>query len=410
MISKITLNLVNLLLFTTLVIVFLHLAKDITQDILKISSPFYYLGNAQENLSPFPSFVKQLFIAFGYISLIIEIFIVLAIIIYLRDNSKAYLLKPILISSAFLFLYLLTAALLDSRFNPWLKITAPNPIIDPRTKTTKNLIISTDNSSTAKMFKFFTGEPDDSLALAILLNAHKSKKMNILGITTTFGNTDGETSYQITKKQVELSGQNIPVKKGAVYAGQNNSEAVDFVANVLKNSNEKVVLVALGPVTDYAAIFKKYPELKEKVEYFLLVRSGPYLNKNRWFLFSFNAQPDVNSAIFMYEFGANQFRMGEEIFPVTVTDSMINRLKQINNPMMKFISSDLKKWNTQNKFFPIKGYLSRGGNMCPWDLVWSMYLVEPNLFNLEKETDSFSLHIKDRQTLIENAEKYLIDW
>ena len=112
----------------------------------------------------------------------------------------------------------------------------------------------------------------------------------------------------------------------------------------------------------------------------------------------------------MYKYGANQFSMGEEIFSISITDSIVNRLRQINNPMVQYISSDLKKWNVQNKFLPIRGYFSRRGNMCPWDLVWSMYLIEPKLFSLEKETDSFSLHIKDRQKFIESTEKYLSEW
>ena len=48
--------------------------------------------------------------------------------------------------------------------------------------------------------------------------------------------------------------------------------------------------------------------------------------------------------------------------------------------------------------------------MCPWDLVWSMYLIEPKLFRLEKKADSFSIHIEDKQKIIESAEKYLSDW
>ncbi len=405
--SNMFLKIFLLLIFT---VFFVHLVKDITQDVLQISTPLDYLGNAQEDLSMFPSIVKFVFTIFGYISVIAEIFIIVCIALFIKDGSKIYLLKLIFSTLILMLIYFFSATLLDPRFNPWLKISSPNLSFNPEKLITRNLIISTDNAATSSLYGLVAAEPDDSLAIAVLLNAHKKGEVNILGITSVFGNADGETTYRITKKQIELSGLNIPVKKGAVIARQTDSEAVTFIADTLKNSKEKVVLVALGPVTDYAAVFKKYPELKEKVEYFFLVRSGPYLNKNRWFLFSYNSYPDFDSSIFMYELGANQFRMGEEIFSVSVADSMVNRLQQINNPMIKFISSDLKKWNTQNKFLPIRGYFSRGGNMCPWDLVWSMYLIEPKLFSLEKEVDSFSLHIKDRHKFIESVEKYLSDW
>ena len=405
--SNVFLKVFLVLIFT---VFFVHLVKDITQDILQISTPLDYLGNAQEDLSMFPSTIKLVFTIFGYISVIAEIFIIAFIALFIKDGSKIYLLKPIFSILILMLIYFLSATLLDPRFNPWLKISSPNLSLDSEKLITRNLIISTDNAATTNLYGYFAAEPDDSLALAVLLNAHRKGKVNIFGITSTFGNTNGETTYRITKKQIELSGLNVPVKKGAVIARQTDSEAVAFIADTLKNSKEKVVLVALGPVTDYAAVFKKYPELKEKVEYFFLVRSGPYLNKNRWFLFSYNSYPDVDSSIFMYGFGANQFRMGKEIFSISIANSMVNRIQQINNPMIQFISSDLKKWNAQNKFFPIKGYFSRRGNMCPWDLVWSMYLIEPKLFSLEKEPDSFSLHIKDKQKLIESAEKYLSNW
>lgn len=274
----------------------------------------------------------------------------------------------------------------------------------------QKILVSTDNAATARVLKFFVKEPDDSLALAILLRAHKDKGVKIIGVTSSFGNTDGEVSYEITQKQVKLSGLNIPVVKGATHKGQKDSPAVEFIADKLKESKEKITLVALGPVTDFAAVFKKYPELKEKVEHFFLVRSGPYSIKKYWYLFSFNALADLEAAKFMYKFGGNQFSMGDGIFKIGLDTKFIKSLQQINHPMIKFISKDLLKWNLQNKFFPNKGYISRKGNMCPWDLVWSMYLVEPNLYDAVKENGHCQLRVKDRKVFLEKVMDLLQRW
>lgn len=272
------------------------------------------------------------------------------------------------------------------------------------------ILISTDNAATVRVLRVFANEPDDSLALAVLLSAHRNKKFKIIGITSTFGNTDGETSYHISKNQVKLSKSDIPVIKGATYSGQTNSPAVQFISNNLKQSKKKLILVALGPVTDYAAVFKKHPNLTEKVEKFLLVRSGPYLIKQYWYLFSFNAIKDIKAAKFMYQLGANQFSMGDEIFKICFNDKKIKELKRINNSMISFIAKDLIRWNLQNKFFPNKGYFSRKGNMCPWDLVWSMYLVEPDLYRIIKKTDHLQLEVRNRETFLKKTMDLLKEW
>jgi len=272
------------------------------------------------------------------------------------------------------------------------------------------ILISTDNAATAKIFNKFVTEPDDSLALSILLAAHKEKKVEIVGITSSFGNTAGEKSFEITKKQVELSGLDVPVVKGAVKKEQMDSEAVEFIANKLRNSDEKLTLVALGPVTDYAAVFKKHPELKNKVGNFFLVRSGPYLIKKHWYLFSFNALLDVKSAKFMYEIGANQFLIGDEVFQVGLDKNFVGELRTINHPMLRYITRDLAMWNLQNKFLPNKGYFSRKGNMCPWDLVWAMYLIEPNLYKTIKEHRGYVLQLKDPKVFLEKTFEWMKKW
>lgn len=272
------------------------------------------------------------------------------------------------------------------------------------------IVVSTDNSVTAKVLKFFTNEPDDSIALAVLLQAHKEKEIEILGIASTFGNTDGQTSYDISKKQVQLSELNIPVVKGADRKKQTDSPAVLFIAELLEKAREKVTLVALGPVTDYVAVFRKNPSLLTKVKEFFFVRSGPYLNKNKWYLCSFNAFPDIEAAEYMYSLGGNKYKMGEEIFNVGINNNFVEKLQSVNNPMMKFITKDLLKWNLQNKFIPNKGYFSRKGNMCPWDLVWSMYLIEPNLYRVEMADGIKILHITDGDVFLSRVLERLRKW
>ena len=96
----------------------LHLAKDITQDILRLGTPLDYLGNVQEDLSIFPSIVKQSFTIFGFISLALELAVIICVILFFTHPSKYFrLLRPILVVPGILLFYFLIAVLLDPRFN-----------------------------------------------------------------------------------------------------------------------------------------------------------------------------------------------------------------------------------------------------------------------------------------------------
>ena len=106
----------KIILWIIFVIVGIHFLKDITQDVLKIASPLDLLGNANEDISSFPEIVRQGYIIFGYGSFLAEIFLVIAIPIVNLGKNKAKLEKFVWGVILFLFLFLLSAVLLDPKF------------------------------------------------------------------------------------------------------------------------------------------------------------------------------------------------------------------------------------------------------------------------------------------------------
>lgn len=278
-------------------------------------------------------------------------------------------------------------------------------------KETRKILVSTDNSTTLKSFGLFPIEQDDGLALALLLKAHRDGRLQILGITSTFGNADGERTYEVTKQQVELSQVQVPVVKGALRAGQEDSPATEFIAQTLREAEGKVTLIALGPVTDYAAVFRKNPDLVEKVDLFFFIRSGPYYLPPYWYLFSFNALKDIAAARFLNKLPAPKAMIGKEITQVFLTNEDILKIKQNLHPMIQFVTRELVGWNLVNNFLPHPGYLQRRGNMCPWDLVWSLYLVQPDLFETyHQEGLLFFIRIKNLSELKTAAIETLKDF
>ena len=121
---------------------------------------------------------------------------------------------------------------------------------------------------------------DDSLAIMLAL---KSREMEVMGITVVCGNSPVEMGFENAKKVLKqinrldvpvFIGESKPMKREYVNALDTHGEdglgesflpgvdgyeqemgAVDFLASVLKK--EKVSVIALGPMTNLAALIKK---------------------------------------------------------------------------------------------------------------------------------------------------------
>jgi len=85
---------------------------------------------------------------------------------------------------------------------------------------------------------------DDGLTLLYLLGR---KDINILGVTTTYGNNNLESVYENTKTMFnELDINHIPLLKGAYDAKNRHSESADFLVDIVnKNPNDITILAIL---------------------------------------------------------------------------------------------------------------------------------------------------------------------
>lgn len=100
-------KLFNSFLIIIFIIFFIHLLKDITQDILKIATPLDYLGDVKEILSSFSLTTRIIYFIFGILSVFGELFLVITIPIFLF-KKKTNLLKPIFITTFLLITYFIT--------------------------------------------------------------------------------------------------------------------------------------------------------------------------------------------------------------------------------------------------------------------------------------------------------------
>lgn len=133
---------------------------------------------------------------------------------------------------------------------------------------------------------------DDALALMM---AFAKKELDIKAITSVSGNVGIEYTTHNARLVAGILGMDVPVAMGAAkpiiapkrfadkthgsdgfggasslfdenhLAPLSDKNAVELIADVLRNSEEKVTIIAIGPLTNIAVFLMAHPELKDKI-------------------------------------------------------------------------------------------------------------------------------------------------
>lgn len=166
-------------------------------------------------------------------------------------------------------------------------------------------------------------------AMAIALGAY-CNKLNIRLITTTAGNM---SVTEVTKNTLHLlqaiDKRRIPVAVGASKPLAREKDdsiqahgkkglgkfkfpklelkavkesAVEKMHQVINKTKGKIIVLALGPLTNVAQLLLAYPEDKEKIDFILISGGLLHDNKRKPYL-SFNIMQDPESAKFLLECG-----------------------------------------------------------------------------------------------------------
>lgn len=124
---------------------------------------------------------------------------------------------------------------------------------------------------------------DDAFALALVLN---SPELDLLGVTTVSGNP--EARARLAAKLLEDAGRlDVPVVAGApgplvpleqcrLAEGFKSPsllplKAEDFLYAEISKRPGEITLVAIGPLTNVAAVLKKYPDASKKIKQIVLM-------------------------------------------------------------------------------------------------------------------------------------------
>lgn len=242
-------------------------------------------------------------------------------------------------------------------------------------------------------------DPGHDDAMAIMLAAAHPEKIDLLGIVTVAGNQTIDKVTQNALKVTTVLGRDIPVVKGAekpllrelktapeahgesgmdgpfieeVRGKAVQETALSFYKRILEKE-DKVTIVAIGPLTNLALLFRAYPELKEKIECISLMGGSVY-SGNITSKAEFNFYVDPEAAKIVYHSGVKLVQAGLEVTDETaITFDEIERFKE-GGEASKFVY----------ELFEFYTLFSRrnGLQKTPiFDACSVMYLLHPEIFD-----------------------------
>ena len=105
-----------------------------------------------------------------------------------------------------------------------------------------------------------SGDVDDGFALAALLRAARRGRLDLLGISTVFGNATAAESEECARRIAELAGVAVAVVRGSE-VGSRQSAASERIAALPEGAE----LLCLGPLTNVAAACRQDASLPSRV-------------------------------------------------------------------------------------------------------------------------------------------------
>lgn len=242
-------------------------------------------------------------------------------------------------------------------------------------------------------------DPGHDDALAILTALANEDKVEVLGITTVGGNQTLEKVTQNAKNILNFiqasvplaTGQEKPLVKDLMTAPEAHGDsgmdgpyfdlkdypvesdnAVTFMWKKIMECNEKVMIAALGPLTNIALLLKTFPEVKERIEYITLMGGG-ISHGNCTPLAEFNIYVDPEAAHIVFHSEVPIVMSG-----LDVTEKAVITVNEIN---------DLKNYGKAGKLvYELLSYYNKSGRQFGFidsplhDLCAVAYLIDSDIF------------------------------
>ena len=228
--------------------------------------------------------------------------------------------------------------------------------------------VQTGNQPTRKLIIDTDTGADDASALIL---AAKSSGIEILGVTTLVGNVELEQSTRNALAALELAGCDVPVYKGAevTYGGHEieafsvfgldgmgeadlihptgraqETDAVSFILDTVKQNPGEVEIVVLGPATNIALAIDRDPETMRQVKMIWSMGTAGLGPGNASPVAEFNVYGDAEAYRVMLDFGVPVTIVGLDMCDGEAmwTDEQFDKLAKTNE-IGSFITASFGK-------------------------------------------------------------------
>ncbi|MBC2871920.1 nucleoside hydrolase [Acetanaerobacterium sp. MSJ-12] len=232
---------------------------------------------------------------------------------------------------------------------------------------------------------------DDAFAIAMAI---ASDRLEVKGVTTVAGNYTLPDVLLNTRRTLSITDPSVPYAVGAaqpllrpLYTHGHPTHmmdelgdpdiapdprgAVEFMADILRESDEPITLIPLGPLTNIAVLLAAHPELKEKIKE-MVIMGGSVYSGNTTPSAEFNIYVDPEAAHMVFKSGVPIVMCGLEVCEdARVNPDHAHRLIELGNPTAVAYGNEL-----------LRGFTV--GESIIFDAVPVAYILHPEIVKTER--------------------------
>lgn len=218
---------------------------------------------------------------------------------------------------------------------------------------------------------------DDGLAMGIALN---SPDLEILGVTTVYGNDSQKKTYAKALEIMAEAGSKIPVFRGADKPMEwTETAASKFIRETVLAHPGQVTIIAIGPLTNLAAAIKADPRVAGSIK--RVVSMGGALNARLLGTppgaFDMNWGSDQASTQIVIESAPEFVMISTDLcMEVVFTREKYQQLKSA--PFLAgYFAKNIRPWLEFNRMI---FHTDQGRGFFPWDTLAVEYVLDPSIF------------------------------
>ena len=221
---------------------------------------------------------------------------------------------------------------------------------------------------------------DDGLALLIALN---SPELEILGVTTSWGNHDQEHTHHKAIEILNRVGRDdIPVLRGSYgyYDLGEETDASRFIAETVMDHPGEVTLLVIGTQTNIATAMINHPEITPRIKQ-VVAMGGTLAPPGKWpywAVLDLNFGANVKAARYVLESGV-PFHMAHSALCIETVITPEHYKRMIEQaPYQRDLLLEQTAYWFKLRFFvgPAPGI----EGVVPWDVTALAYLLHPEWF------------------------------